>query len=316
MSAWVWIGGFLLAAHGLRSAAGLVWLRRHSTEDCGDRSILPSGLALRVSPLLDTPLLAGFFRPGIYLPVDSTAWPEGKRRCVLLHEMAHHSARDAWWQLAGVCAACVWWWYPLAWLALARLKAEAEEAADDTVVLREGAPQLYAGLLVEMASLSSGEAHAGIAICGRSSLEKRIRSILAANPRRNTFGGWGAGLLGSLSAAILICTGIGVVLGEADLTNADGEIRHYQANPADNRLAQGNFPGDQWEARWLDGNTGGGDLTGARHHSDQGRLGPGRHRVQAGHAAHMEVAYRYGQISSGAQYDVGFRAGCCGGLHF
>ena len=55
------------------------------------------------------------------------------------------------------------------------------------------------------------------------------------------FRNMGAGLLGALSAFIILCLSVGIVLAEADLTNGRGEIIHYQANPADTQFPAGNF---------------------------------------------------------------------------
>lgn len=246
---WVTVAAILMARHFFRSAAGGLWLRRHSRKmapdpvDLQDLSIaaISSGLEIRTSQLLDTPLLAGLFRPSVYLPEGAGDWPWEKRRSVLLHEMAHWSRKDLWWQFAGTGVCCLWWWNPLAWMALSRMKAEAEQAADDLVVLQSGGGESYARLLVEIASGRPREMEVGISMLGRSPMEQRLLGILGNNPFRNTIGGLGAGLLGALSVLIILCMGAGVVLGEVDLTNGDGDIVHYQADPADNRLSQGNF---------------------------------------------------------------------------
>lgn len=246
---WATVAAVLMARHFFRSAAGVLWLRRNSRKmdlnpvDLNDPTIaaLSSGMEVRTGRLLDAPLLAGLFRPAVYLPEKAVAWPLEKRRSVLLHEMAHRTRKDLWWQFSGTCVCCLWWWNPLSWMALSRMKAEAEQAADDLVVLQSGGGESYARLLVEIASGSPREMAAGISMLGRSSMEQRLRGILGDNPFRNTIGGTGAGLLGMLSVLILLCMGTGIVLGEMDLTNGNGEVIHFQANPDNNRLSQGNF---------------------------------------------------------------------------
>lgn len=237
MPLWLGVAALLVLTHLGRTGAGIFWLRRHSRSD-GTASV---EVEVRVTGLVDTPILAGFFRPAIYLPEASGDWPAAKRRCVLLHELAHRSRGDLWWQLLGTGVCCLWWGNPLAWMGLSRLKREAEEAADDAVVIQEGAAENYARVLVEMASDSSRQAPVGIPMLGRSSLEQRIRLILTGNPLRGTIGAVGMGLLGVFVAFSVLCLSVGIVLAEADLTNSRGEIVHYQAGPAKTQFPEGNF---------------------------------------------------------------------------
>ena len=249
---WVAISLILTGFCLLRAWWASRWLRRHSWADNREGPAYAGKLEVRLAEV-PTPLLAGFLRPAIYLPAEAAGWPAENRRHVLRHEAAHWSRGDIWWQMAGSLAAALWWWNPLAWSALGRLKAEAEEAADDLVVLQEGRADAYARLLVKMAAGRTGDIPGGISMLGRSSLEQRIRGILNQSASRNKVGAWNGGLLGLLSILILLCLSTGLVLGEADLTNWNGEIVHWQANPENNQLAQGTFSQNHGK---LDGWTG------------------------------------------------------------
>jgi hypothetical protein len=231
---WMGAGFALFAAHLARSALAVAWLRRHASR------LEQASVPVYRTGLLDTPLLAGWWRPAIFLPASSGGWSEEKCGCVLRHELAHRSRGDLGWQLLGTLACCLWWWNPLAWRALASLKAEAEQAADDLVVEQEASAETYARHLVEIAAACGRPAPAGIPMLGRSSLELRIGAILDRTLVRNRIGAWSGGLLAALSCLMLFCLSVGIAWA-ADLTNGRGEIVHYEANPSKDALARGNF---------------------------------------------------------------------------
>jgi hypothetical protein len=237
---WWGFAGLLAASHFLKALGGAVWLRRKAH---GMERSLPAtgGVPVLSSQLVEAPVLAGLIRPAIYLPAEAENWTESKLRGVLRHEMAHQTRGDLWWQFAATLISTAWWANPLVWLALRSLKAEAEESADDAVIQQEGEAEGYARLLVEIASGPTRPAPAGIPMLGRSSLEKRLRAILAGNPLRGTIGASGMALLSSLAALIIVCLSAGIVLAEADLTNSRGEVMHYQADPDRTQFPQGNF---------------------------------------------------------------------------
>jgi beta-lactamase regulating signal transducer with metallopeptidase domain len=99
-------------------------------------------------------------------------------------------------------AACLYWFHPLVWLAVVRLRIEREHACDD-MVLRTGASAAdYASHLLGLArSLKPVEPLPGVAgMAGH--LESRIRAIL--NPRVNRrVLGWPAAAVASLAAVCL-----------------------------------------------------------------------------------------------------------------
>jgi beta-lactamase regulating signal transducer with metallopeptidase domain len=117
---------------------------------------------VRVSPSIDTPLVAGIWRPVILLPGSGLArlpWPQ--LRMVLCHELAHVRRRDL--PLGGVPALAerLFFFHPLAHVA-AREFALWREAACDAMVLETlGAPPRdYGRLLLD---LGIARRHAGLA---------------------------------------------------------------------------------------------------------------------------------------------------------
>ena len=97
------------------------------------------------------PMTWGVLRPVVLLPEQAQQWPEPARRLVLLHELAHIKRWDVGFQLIGRLATAVYWFHPLAWYALHRLRAECECACDDYVVHLGARRTDYAQQLVELA---------------------------------------------------------------------------------------------------------------------------------------------------------------------
>ena len=80
------------------------------------------------------PMTWGLLRPVILLPADAGDWAEGRLTTALLHELAHVRRWDFLTQLAARAACVAYWFNPLAWLALARVRREQEHAADDFAI--------------------------------------------------------------------------------------------------------------------------------------------------------------------------------------
>lgn len=136
----------------------------------GDRT----RVALRVSADIDAPQTAGALRPTILVPPRLLAAPARERRALLAHELAHIARADCLLLLAGAVARAIYWVTPAPWLALGRLRARAEDAADDAA-LRTGIPSSsYAAQLVAVARERLDRA-GSVAADG---LRERVRAVL------------------------------------------------------------------------------------------------------------------------------------------
>jgi beta-lactamase regulating signal transducer with metallopeptidase domain len=134
---------------------------------------------------LGVPVTWGIVYPIVLLPEDADAWPDERRRYVLVHEMAHVKRLDALTQLVGQLALAVFWFDPLVWIALRRMQLEREHACDDYVLRHGTPPSRYAeDLLAMVRSLGTPEhraaqpAFAALAMARRSEFEGRMLSIL------------------------------------------------------------------------------------------------------------------------------------------
>jgi TonB family protein len=129
------------------------------------------------------PLVAGPFHPVILLPESSETWTLVRRRAVLAHEAAHIRRRDPAILLAAQFATALYWFHPLCWLAVARLRAESERACDDAALRTGLQPSGYAGHLLDLAR--KFDIQLAIPMATTSHLESRVKSILDPQTNRS-----------------------------------------------------------------------------------------------------------------------------------
>lgn len=136
-----------------------------------------------------TPWAWGLFRPVVALPERFEQWPATERRAALMHEIAHLARIDFATTLAAHVVCALFWFNPLAWFALERVRRESEHACDDVVIAAGGGRSAYAGQLVALAENVRNHGK-GLLLCapmaGRSAISERIASILDLNRRRKT----------------------------------------------------------------------------------------------------------------------------------
>jgi len=231
-----WLGGALLAAMWMcaRNLAGLFWLHARGVPAGGNITIAGDALTdllrmkrgtYRLVPGLASPLLTGWFRPRLWLPPDAAQMAEPQVRAILHHELAHHRRKDLQWQALASLACAIWWWNPFVWSLRKRLRNEAELAADEAVVSGSGLAADYAELLVRVASGWTADdtrmiRRTGVPMMGSSSIERRVRAILAENPFRNRMG-WTAGVV----VAFIAIMGAGIASLTAIAQPAEPEVR-------------------------------------------------------------------------------------------
>lgn len=187
-----WVIGFFLAISPLfRGFAAMARIRRSSTRLTDRESIdrlaeLRSRLGIhRTVEVLVTdgamiPMTFGWLRPVIVVPLQWHGWAIETQRIVMLHELAHIKRFDAAYQMAARIACSLYWFHPLAWYGLRRLRMERELACDDCVLNCGENPASYAKQLLDIArQFHSLALPPTVAMAqGSHGLESRIRAIL------------------------------------------------------------------------------------------------------------------------------------------
>ena len=141
------------------------------------------------------PVTWGWWQPVILLPAGADAWSQGRRRVVLLHELAHVKRWDCLTQAIAQLACALYWFNPLVWLAARRMCIERERACDDLVLEGGCKPSDYAAHLVEIArTFRRLPQVAAIAMARSSELGGRVAAIVDAKRVRRAPPAWLLGL--------------------------------------------------------------------------------------------------------------------------
>lgn len=150
----------------LRRACGELRIRRRVVLLAGDGVVVP--------------MTWGTLRPRVLLPAGCASWSDERRRVVLLHELGHVARFDCLTDFVAQLVRAAYWFNPLAWLAVERMRVERERACDD-VVLRLGTrASSYADHLVAIVSALKHRPvpWAAAAMARSSQVGRRVREIL------------------------------------------------------------------------------------------------------------------------------------------
>ncbi len=123
---------------------------------------------------IDTPFVAGIFRPKIMLPYHIGG---DEARYILRHEAMHIRHRDPLICLLGLLCVCLHWWNPLVWLAYCKMNQDMEMCCDEAVLRKEPKEErvAYAKALFAFAGKRSGLF--ALPAFGESHTEKRIENL-------------------------------------------------------------------------------------------------------------------------------------------
>ena len=187
----VWLTGFLIclfrliasAVHNYRLGAnakpvtGAAWIQLLFET----QAVLSLDRPVRLleSAQAIVPMTWGIGKPVVALPAGSEDWSQSRARTVLMHELAHIKRKDVLIQTISFVVCAAYWFHPLAWFGLRRLRVEREFACDDYVISTGQKPSDYAEELVQIArtyKLSSSSF--GVAMASTSKLEYRVTSLL------------------------------------------------------------------------------------------------------------------------------------------
>jgi TonB family protein len=212
----IWLAGVIIGLARLAAGHFRLWLSLRSApevhapewlallEETGAQIGLRRTVSLRRSADTDVPLTCGIFAPAVVLPSASEEWDAPRRRVVLLHELTHARRRDPLVYLMARVAGAVYWFHPLAWLAVARFRREQERSCDDAVVRAGAGQSAYASHLVDLARsvAPAGAYSAALGMAATSDLEQRVRALL--EPGRSRRGLSRRACLAGLTSALAV----------------------------------------------------------------------------------------------------------------
>jgi len=220
VAAW-FLGASIIALRAFTHWRRLSWLVRNASiplADCSDtlvRLCRRYGIARRVrllgSMAVDTPMLIGWLRPVILLPISMlSGFTPSQIELIIAHELGHVRRWDYLANLLQVVIETVLFYHPVVHWISRDVRDARESCCDDLVLtLADGSPVVYASALAELEQLrhDGGVAAPALAASGGVLLE-RIRRIVGAQsvlydplPRS---GGWPVVLLAAVGMLALL----------------------------------------------------------------------------------------------------------------
>ena len=147
-----------------------------------ERLRLSRPVAMLESCFTDAPVLIGYLRPVVLLPLGClTGLSAAQVECILLHELAHVARHDYVVNLLQTVVEGLLFYHPAVWWASRVVRAERENCCDDRVVELMGDARSYAAALAALEERRAIAPQAALAVTG-GNLMRRIRR-LTADPR-------------------------------------------------------------------------------------------------------------------------------------
>ena len=155
-------------------------------DSLGRRLGLRSQVPLRESPRVHGPLIVGWFRPMLVLPLGMLqSLPGLQIEALLLHELAHVHGRDPLIHLLQRAVETLLFYHPAVWWVSEQIRREREHRCDDRVIEAQGEGHSLAEALVTLAERAhSAEPLALAATDG--SVASRVRRLLQGRPPGST----------------------------------------------------------------------------------------------------------------------------------
>jgi len=166
---------------------------------------LTDPVALWESCLADVPVVVGYVRPVILMPVGLLAGlPTGQVEAILLHELAHIRRYDYLVNLAQVFVEGLLFYHPAVWWISGVMRKEREHCCDDLAVQMSGGALEYATALTALEQRRMN-ATAALAATG-GSLVDRVKRVLGRSEPRY------AGAMPLVTAALLALAAVTAVM--------------------------------------------------------------------------------------------------------
>lgn len=199
---WVRLAGGWVVAARMRSmlvrSAPQEW--QATLTELGVRIGLSHPVRLLISALVQVPMVVGWLRPVVLVPVGALAGlPAEHLEALLLHELAHIRRHDYLVNILQSIAEALLFYHPVVWWVSGHIRAERELCCDDLVVAVSGDALTYAHALARLESYRPAYSGAVVAATG-GRLADRIARLLG-QPRPAARAGLGPGVL---AVAILL----------------------------------------------------------------------------------------------------------------
>jgi beta-lactamase regulating signal transducer with metallopeptidase domain len=179
---------------------------QRSLERTAARLRLRKGVQVFESTLVNAPLMLGYLRPIVLLPVNMAAGlPVSQLEGILAHELAHIRRHDYLINLVQTLFETVFFYHPAMWWLSARIRRERENCCDDLAAEALGSRVEYGRALLALQELRG--ASTTLALGARSgSFLQRIRRLFEREPAEPALGVGSVVGLGLFATAILLAS--------------------------------------------------------------------------------------------------------------
>ncbi len=116
--------------------------------DCEEKLKIKTRVELSCNPLIASPMLIGFFRPRIILPVGELE--DKELSYIFVHELTHYKQRDMFYKWLIQIVVCAHWFNPFVYLLEKEVNKSCELSCDEKVIsiLNEKAKREYGDTLI------------------------------------------------------------------------------------------------------------------------------------------------------------------------
>ena len=224
-----------LVRQALPANKGLVGL----FESCRERMLIRRDVGLRVSSVVPTPAVYGFFRPIVLIPERMICHDFETREleAIFTHELVHIQRCDLWVKLLQTILQVVYFYNPLLWLANATIRRVRELAVDEAVlvILGQSTSEVYPCTLLKVAGWALDQPMHGLRLIGvmesNNLLTERINIMLQKPiPHSKKIGIIGLGILFVLGVFLLPMARAGIQKVPAENVKDAKEIEAIKAS--------------------------------------------------------------------------------------
>jgi beta-lactamase regulating signal transducer with metallopeptidase domain len=185
----------------------------HHLQDALNRIAVQLGVAypvrLLVSSMVEVPVVVGWFRPVVLMPIGAlTGLAPEYIEALLAHELAHIRRHDYLVNVLQSVVEAVLFYHPAIWWVSNQIRTERELCCDDLAVAASGDTLTYVQALADLESCRPAHVRASIAANGGSLLDRIRRLADPLRPVSHTV----IGPVAAFVVTLMLLSGAGVVV--------------------------------------------------------------------------------------------------------
>ena len=212
--------------------------------DCEEKLNIKTRVELSCNPLIVSPMLIGFFRPRIILPVGELE--DKKLSYIFVHELIHYKQRDLFYKWLMQIVVCLHWFNPFAYLLEKEVNQSCELSCDEKVIsiLGDKARREYGDTLISFLKPNHfyKSSLASVTLTEKAEqLKERLGAIMDYNKKNNVI----RILTGGLTLCIIFAAAfVGSYHGvSASMSTNQEEQNHYENQSKSNNNVDNGLPG-------------------------------------------------------------------------